>query len=316
MKKLIYTLSCVLFLFACEENIEIDIIREDPKIVLHSYFENEKIMTVDLVRSIPIPNPVDYDRTPYHINDAKVNVFENEVLLGAMAYEGEGRYVLNQYPQNDKSYRIEVNAPGLNKVTTGPEMLPSRPVIRDYQFRKQFSESQSQNISVEHTLKIENNPGQIEYYRISLEIWAREFKNGELNKTQLINFYRLASNNPALKDYHCLSNCYGESGTMKSLYFSNESFGDSPEINLLLITDYFQDYVLNYPNETLHTEYVQSIKVSKISASMMDYARTIDENSNSNQIFQEPVTIISNVNDGLGVFGTMSSVELEYDFSE
>lgn len=315
MKKITYY-SFVFLLFSCEENIDIDIIREEPKIVLHSYFENDKVMTVDLVRSIPIPNPVDYDRSLYHIPDAEVTVFQNEVPLGTMIYNGDGRYILDQYPQQEKNYRLEVSAPGFKTVKTDVEIIPSSPVILDYQFKKQFSESQSPHISVEHDLKIVNNPDQIEYYRISLDVYALEYKNGELQRTQLINFYRLSSNNPALKDYHCLSNCYGERGTMKSLYFSNESFGNSPEMQLMLVTDYFEDSELNYPNETLRTEYVQTIKISKISATMMDYVRSIYENRNSNQIFQEPVTVISNINDGLGVFGTMNSVEMEYDFDD
>ncbi len=108
----------------------------------------------------------------------------------------------------------------------------------------------------------------------------------------------------------------GETGNMKALYFSNVAFGDSPEITLLLTTDYFQDYEVAYPNETIKIEYVQSIQVSKISKSMMDYARSIYDNSNANQIFQEPVTIVSNIRGGFGVFGTLSSVHLPYQIAE
>jgi hypothetical protein len=303
-------------LLSCEDDISIDIIREEPKVVLHAFFEKDKPMTIDLLRSIPIPNQVDYDRTYYQIANAEVNVFDNDALLGTMTHEGSGVYVLNQLPEENRHYRISVRAEGMPDVSTDVETLPARPKINDYRYTKKGPLENSQNPSVEHTLIIENNPGQIAYYKISLDIRALHYINGNIQREEIINWYRLASTNPLLKDYTCLENCYGDTGNRKALYFSNEAFADSPEITLLLTTDYFEDYEVSFQNETVKTEYVQSIRVSKISKSIMDYTRSIYDNSNANQIFQEPVSIISNVSGGFGVFGTLNSVDLPFEFTE
>lgn len=316
MNKMIYLSMCSLLLCACEDDITIDIIREEPRVVLHAYFEKEKPMTVDLVRSIPVTTQVNDDRSSYHIADAEVKVYENEKLLGTMAYEGEGKYRLDYFPEENRLYSIRVTADGLPELTTDVEVLPAMPEIYDYHYTKNSLVGTGQNPLVEHSLTLRNNPGQTAYYKISLDIRAIHYKNGEIQREEIINWYRLASANPVLKDFTCLDNCYGETGNMKAFYFSNEAFGDNSEITLLLSTDYFQDFEVAYPNETIKIEYVQSIRVSKISKAMMDYARSIYDNSNASQIFQEPVTIISNVRGGFGVFGTLSAVNVPYQFME
>ena len=316
MKKIIFLSLCSLLLLSCEDDITIDIIREEPKVVLHAYFEREKPMSVELVKSVPIPLPVNYDRASYHITDAAANVYENDALLGTMRHEGEGKYLLDHVPVEGRLYKIEVTAEGHSEVITDDQVLPALPEIRDYRYTKNSPIDNGQNASVEHSLTLRNNPAEAAYYKISLDIRAMHYRNGTLEREELINWYRLASANPVLKDYTCLEGCYGETGNMKALYFSNVAFGDSPEITLLLTTDYFQDYEVAYPNETIKIEYVQSIQVSKISKSMMDYARSIYDNSNANQIFQEPVTIVSNIRGGFGVFGTLSSVHLPYQIAE
>ncbi|WP_209331349.1 DUF4249 family protein [Lunatimonas salinarum] len=316
MKKISYITLCGFLLLSCEDDISIDIIREQPKIVLHAYFEKEKPMTLDLLRSIPIPNQVNYNRSFYHIDNAEVNVFVDDVLLGTMTHEGSGVYMLDQYPEENHHYRISVKAQGLPEVTTDVEVLPSPPKVNDYSYNKKGPLGNSQNPSVEHTLVIENNPGMTVFYKISLDIRVIHYKKGEIQREEIINWYRLASANPLLKDYTCLENCYGDTGNMKALYFSNEAFGDSPEITLLLTTDYFEDFEVAFPNETVKTVYVQSIQVSHISSSLMNYSRSIYDNSNANQLFQEPVSIMSNVNGGFGVFGTLNSIALPFDFSE
>ena len=316
MKKIHYLSLCSFMLFSCEDDISIDIIREEPKVVLHAYFEKEKPMTVDLVRSIPIPSRVDYDRALYSIAYAEVKVFENDALLGTMTHEGAGVYVLHQFPMENRRYSILVKADGLPEVTTDVEVLPATPKISDHRYTKNSPLANSLNPSVAHILTLENNPGQTVYYQISLDIRAIHYKNGEIQREEIINWYRLASANPLLKDYTCLDNCYGDTGNRKAFYFSNEAFADSPEITLQLTTDYFQDYEVSFPNETVKIEYVQSIRVSNISKSMMDYARSIYDNSNASQVFQEPVTILSNVSGGFGIFGTLSSVDLPFQFTE
>ncbi|WP_373493767.1 DUF4249 domain-containing protein, partial [Aquiflexum sp.] len=317
MKKIQYLSLFTFMLFSCEDDISIDIIREEPKVVLHAYFEKEKPMTVDLTRSIPIPSRVDYDRALYSIAYAEVKVFENDALLGTMTHEGAGVYVLDQFPRENHLYSISVTANGLPEVTTDVEVMPAMPIVSDHRYTKNSPLNNGQNPLVEHTLTLKNNPGQTAYYKISLDIRAKHYKNGDIQKEEIINLYKLASGNPLLKDYTCLGNCYGDTGIKKALYFSNEAFADSPEITLLLTTDYFQNYeVVYFPNETVKVEYVQSIRVSKISKSMMDYSRSIYDNSNANQIFQEPVTILSNVSGGFGIFGTLSSVDLPFLFPE
>lgn len=316
MKKMLYLLLCSSILLSCEDDISIAIIREEPKVVLHAYFEKEKPMTVDLVRSIPVPAQVDYDRARYHIADAEVNVFENDALLGTMPHEGAGVYVLDQIPRENRIYSISVKAEGLPEVTTDVEVLPARPKVNDHRYTKNSPLTNSPNPSVEHTLTLENTPGQTAYYKISLDIRAIHYSNGEIQREETINWYRLASANPLLKDYTCLDNCYGDTGNRKALYFSNEAFADSPDITLQLTTDYFEDYEVSFPNETVKIEYAQTVRVSKISKSMMDYARSIYDNSNANQIFQEPVTILSNVSGGFGIFGTLNSVDLPFRFTE
>lgn len=75
---------CSLLLCACEDDITIDIIREEPRLVLHAYFEKQKPMTVDLERSIPLTIQVNDDRSSYQIADAEVKVYENKKMLATM----------------------------------------------------------------------------------------------------------------------------------------------------------------------------------------------------------------------------------------
>lgn len=107
-------LAMLFYLISCEKTIsDFEIEQHPPQIVLKGIFYKDSITTINLSSSVSVDEST--AKIPF-INDARVNLYENEVLLGQMKATGEGDYSLEHYPLAGANYRIEVKANGFDDI--------------------------------------------------------------------------------------------------------------------------------------------------------------------------------------------------------
>lgn len=123
MKHLLLILITFL-LIACSKEIEIDLPKSNPKLVINSLFSPDSLWSVQISRS----TAPDWDSayTPI-VADAKVDLWENDIHLGTMSYIGKGKYTLPLYPKVGKKYTVRASAPNFGEVAEATDSIPTFP---------------------------------------------------------------------------------------------------------------------------------------------------------------------------------------------
>lgn len=113
--------------FACEKTIDIEVPSDDSKIVLHSYLNPDSTLKVQLTKSAFILDETYQEALV--LEGAAIKVFEDEKEIGSMQELQQGWYELAGFkPKEGKTYRLEAEKAGFDKITATERILPTVPV--------------------------------------------------------------------------------------------------------------------------------------------------------------------------------------------
>ena len=295
--KILGFLFALIIIAGCKEIIDYDEKSVREALVVSGILEQGKVIDIRLSKSI---NRFD-DAGFQQIEDKIIVYFEDGVRMGELRNAGKGRYVSDGFLATPgKAYRIEIFDNG-KEIASAETFLP-------IPLRINGLDSISMIINGNKRLLVKLNfddpPGTENFYRLELhedlfvpyltsknEVSVRMITiPGEINteKNWLIRGMGLFSENDKFHDW-----------ASNRFYIFSDRYIQGNKLSLELDMPYFRtDSVLG----TNRKIYLQSI-----SRDYFYYLRSVMQQvSTSENPFNEPVQVYTNINGGVGIFGAFS----------
>ncbi len=295
MRKLSIILLAFLFISSCEIVVDLDIPPHESLLVVNSVINSSKDSLFAYVSYSQ--GSFDIGSVAY-LNDAVVNIYEDNVFLGAMSYQSIPqnfnefdmsidtlyKYFLAYSPRAESMYSLQVshpNYPDIEAQTYLPKAVP---------------------FSIDTVLVLEENMEYGSNIRLQLSFEDLEEEN----------FYRLRVFARKNNYYY-----YSEIETSDASMFSNEGPVQSGGSTFYGRDALFDDQLFNGEQKTItldsfvYSDFSSdySLELSSISKEYFLYLRSIDLYNNNNNfsiISGEPIQVYSNIENGLGIMGSIS----------
>lgn len=290
-KKYIYIFIAVIpLIISCEKIIDIDIPDADRKIVLNGLINPDSLIEVNISRSMSILE----DNKFVFLENASVTLFEDDTERGTLQYIGSGDYkLLDFHPASGLSYRLEVESPDLKSVSAIAE-LPIPITIGEIDTAS--IEDSWGNSSLKISFSIQDPPEE-NFYALALFATRRSFDYDKFELadsmvTSQVYFDLLASGQGGVQDLLVEDNA--------TVYFNEKVFIAD---HLFNGTDFNLDLsVGKYFFMEADTVWID-VNVEHVSKSYYLYAASINKyNRTHGNPFSEPVSVYTNVENGLGIF--------------
>ena len=309
---LFFVLSIPLLFTACEKNVFFDVDTKENLLVVNSIIQPDSIAIVRVTLSVD-PLAIDYEFTP--VEDATISIYRNELFAGDLANDGDGNYsiapgILNAQPGD--AMRMEVSAPGrtsVNATTTIPKLVSIESV--------EITDTIFENVSYSYIDSLGN------YYTIDTIVPHYELQ---------IKFHDLPG-----EDFYSLEiryeDAYSEVGacftTDDPVFTIDGSYGFDPgdaDNNVTICGEvYFTDATFDNSEKIMtvsvleiSTEFITDPKLifrlDHISKDYYSYNASLQlQVQNNDNPFSEPVPVFSNIVNGFGIFGGLSSSSVELE---
>ena len=326
-------ITLILLLFSCEKPVsDFEYKEHDPKLVLNCMLNPDSIMKAHVSKSVPVDAS---DKKIPFIADAEVKIYQDDVFITDLLHAGKGFYTADMYPQPGKTYRVEVQAPGMKKVEaeTG---IPGRNTIQkievdllegvpymncwgdcgltNYYELKIYPENFTTGGNY-FALTVETETYYIDCMKHTCELLpdkgydtcycekADTVSNG-MNPVSMYFTDSKIKMTGYYEDTYLYTGGYVDEGW--KIYFHAHDFGDeSPFVKVRVEAPSWEGFMMNdtvlFKLETYSSTAYEFI-YSQAKAEEVEY-----------DPFAEQVTIFSNVTDGLGLVAGYSSHYLKYE---
>ncbi len=127
MKKtaIIISLVAIVFGWACEKIIEIDLGATEPRLVINSVITPDSVVSITLSRSMHILD----NHNIMRITNATVKLYENDVEVAQLVHSANGKYAANFHPVLGRTYTIKVSAEGFDDVSASCTLDPPVAIV-------------------------------------------------------------------------------------------------------------------------------------------------------------------------------------------
>ena len=291
-------------LFACEQDIEIEIKDDTPKIVLNGWLRSGEVPTIRLNESLGVLS--NSENPP--ISNAEVQLYENEELIGLMVMDEAGKYVMPSFiVKAGSSYQVKVTAanfPDVEAEVEVPYKLDDENTNINY---TTIYAAGSDSTVVERgqiDISLKDETAESSYFLLSM-LYVDEYYDAAFSEDTTVN--RNLTNPPLSKD-PLFQQIYVSGGAYLSFsdsYFSEASY----EANL------YSDYDLRgyeYQDEFEYYSEYYLIKVEQVSKGLYQYLLSLEDNQYP-EAFTEPTQVFSNVSGGYGILGASSDIEYKIE---
>jgi hypothetical protein len=276
MKRFFCIIPFALGLVSCEKEIPFNDPGAEPRIVIGSFISPQNSnMTVELSKSESILA----DDSFVFLNDASVELYENNSLLGAMNPTEDGVYVFDQNPVAGNKYSVKVSHPTLPSVsaeTTIPLNLVNASIAVET-----INDIDQYNQRI--TLAFDDNPNEKNYYQLLLyfnyDMQFEEYLLGWSTNSEI------------------LRNSDSGSGDSEFFHLENAIFSD----------DLFNGNRVSIPiNSSNYIEGANVIlRLMHVSEDYYLYRSSVWlQLETGDNPFAQPVPIHTNITDGYGIFAS------------
>lgn len=279
----IFVILAVLFICptSCIKDVDLQLEEIENRLVLKCLFTENQFMKVMLGHSIPIG-----DEKFYPVSDASVILYQDLQPYDTLTEERPGMYFTNVVPEKGKKYHVTCNAPGFQTILSNNSEIPETCNIISAVLIDSVSVDESDIVS-ELKILFSDTPGQNNYYDLDIT-YVNNYVSTDL-ETYKANYIDLGKD-PALINEGLLK--YYPS----SLIFSDALF-DGNNYNLTV--------------NLIYKEYDVMVILRSIPPQLYNYLRTLTLYSNSVDYSlwgsAEPVNVVSNINNGFGIFSGYSA---------
>lgn len=303
MKNLIMLIIIVCAIFSCskDKEIEIEIPKQTPKLVVYSTltqldYTKVKTLEIDIKSSLHI-----FDNSESKITDAEVLYYENDILKDTLVYSSYwGSYMLtnqtiDDIPKVGNTYSVKIKKEGFETVTAKTTIPPKVNIIDTNITSIAYIDEEGVAVS-EINLTFNDPEDQINYYEIAVSDIAFSYDS-------LDGYYDVLT--------------YESIITSESYYPSLISF-DVDKPNFLLFNDktingnecnlkiYYTPPQYLSENRYIRKHYV-SLQLRNVTEEYYKYKTTMLlhlYNNNEDVLYGmgEPINVLSNINNGYGLF--------------
>lgn len=293
MKQIIATLICFAFL-SCEESIDIKSDNDSSQIVLNSIISTDSVWRVNLSYSKSIFSPDDFEL----IDDASVKV--NNLNNGQSFFlesKGNGCYGRALNPNEGHNYELVITTKD-SRIVKARTYVPS---VLEVDVVKNSSIDMNGDETIEIDIEIEDNPDEDNFYVWELVENTAPIVEEQPNDAPIENLdinYSIASEDE------------GEDENLKTLnsqiFVSDKEFTGKKYAARVTIGKEVLENIQNpeLPAGESHARF--SLRVMAVSADLFEYLRTYELYRQSEikvTSISQPVSVYSNIEHGLGIFG-------------
>ncbi len=288
MIRTLLTSTVMLLLFAsCEKEVEVEMPEYQPVLVVNSFLEADSIPHVEVLFSRSITDTTTIKR----LQTSDVELYENNTFLGKMLFDTLQTYSLPGFrPLSGKEYKVIVKQTGFEEVTA-TTYCPVATEVNSYSITKGAGTNFNNEPLARLNLNF-NDPGEKSYYFV------------RMNYTRMDTFYIDSVNYtvyPNTMDIYIDGSSSENNGEnfINGGFLANDELynGRNHSFNL-----YFNQYVLEDTTADLHVYF------STVSREYYDYFRTLNlQQVTSFNPFSEPARVYSNIENGLGIFGSVTT---------
>ncbi len=276
--KLIFPILCLL-LFSCEKDLDTKVV-VSPKLCFNCILNPDSLIH----GSLSLSQSISETKTFKKINNALIELKQNGQLLSLLKNSGDGIYSLDQKPTTGGQYSIQIKVEGFPELIAST-IVPAKPEV-SYQITNPIVHEPGYNSFTSYTIvrSISDKIGINRYwfYRLGLS---------QTNKLGFTSRY-FDVDSPLIDNFNKVTD------TMDKLGFHYEYYLRINESGLDGETLTFED--IAYKNEINFfmdaDEHYDKYLKSTIKQKMND----------GNLLFNEPVQIYTNIENGLGIFGSVA----------
>jgi len=291
--KYILILLASLFILSCEKEVTIDQKKYPPKIVLNCIINSSSdTILVKLSES----RDMLYDKTTYPIvENATVNLYDNEILVGQLNELGGGYYRIFHTITPLHTYTLKVTNTKFEDVSATTSVPSPTPI-------NSFTASLDQNKKADINLSFNDPANEDNYYNISVS------RLDTLIDTINNQYF----GDPYYSPYFCTESAVIEypvsDGLSAKLCNTNFLFSDKTFKNSAYnFNCEFETTLYQTPDNTpVYTEISVNFKTYSRDYYQYQLSTSIARDNFGNP-FAEPVKIYNNITNGFGIFGSYST---------
>ncbi|MDA3929687.1 MAG: DUF4249 domain-containing protein [Prolixibacteraceae bacterium] len=291
MKNTAYVLIALLGLivsFACQRDFDVELSYDQQILVINGIWVADSTPVVVQVYKLKglsdsVPNEF--------VTDAEVKVFANNQLLGEMQHNDSGKYVMDLIPESGITYKVEIQQDKQTKVWAETTIPSPVPVLK---MHVDSIASSSISYNPVFRLSLEDYKNELNYYWFTLQLLHKE----SLSFNDIVGIY---SNSPYFDDFNRgidperippFNTEYGFMARIPDVNFTS----DTCTVDLCSAGsgDFYGIYVFNVDEN--YDKYLKS------SIRYRDYSDMVEDLP----YYYQPSFIYSNVNNGVGIFGSMT----------
>ncbi len=281
MRNILVLLLIPLPFVSCEKDMDTKVV-VSPKLCFNCILNPDSVIR----GSLSLSQSISENNTFQKVSNAIIELKKDGQVVGIIPNTGDGVYILNIKPNSGSFYEIIIKTEGFQSLHAST-IVPLKPSV-NYQLDNPILHNPN-TYSSYYTYRISKNindsPGTNRYWHYRLrqspsKIWRFVGVFYDVNSPIIDNFNRVTDATDEL-GFHYESyiriNDSGMDGGILSFY----STSYQNEINLFMDTDEHYD------------KYMKSTIKQRI-------------NDSDNLLFNEPVQIYSNIENGLGIFGSVA----------
>jgi hypothetical protein len=299
--KLIPILAIV-FLAACEKEVEVNLPKSDSKIVLNCIMSEDSLFSVSVTRTKKLYTD---DNASIIIENAVVALYENNVFKENLPYVAEGVYTSKTFrPTNGNKYKVVVKANGFKDAYAEEELI-KQATISDVNFKDSVYSNQNDTYGVV-SFMIDDPKTVSNYYELEVDLisYIPDFGSGPGSGNPPTDSIRMVYptfmliKDEALKENYTPSGIDGETDYGTDVLQFSDKFIDGKNYK---VEAFISSSSLDYSDSMM-------VKIKSVSKSYYEYKRTVLQQGNVGP-FSEPVKVFTNVVGGTGILGSYSQVK-------
>ena len=306
MKNILLIVFFAILFFSCQKELEIKLPDFEQKTVVNCLFSTDTNFVLNLSHSISSNDSVKVD-----IENAKCYLFSENVLIDSLSYISDGFYKSNIKPEQGKYYELKVISTDFDEVSSN-SYIPATPQILDIEQQDfavpppVYSSDVSDNLPLNKlSITFFDDANVDNYYELKILIKRFWDNNHGIEKQRALYLYSYDDviRNEDILDYNPHLFVFNDSlfnGQTKTIDFLYKQswigFGSGQGV----VSYYYGRYRLYY-------------KFRSISKEMYNYRKSLikhvyNQPTTGFEAFGDPVSMYSNIKNGLGVFAGYTEV--------
>jgi hypothetical protein len=264
-----------MLLGACDAVVDIDT-PDDTPVVVNCLFDADSTWSVRVMRAWAMGEPLYNGAANKAIDNAHVTITPVNGSPIALKYDTSGYYISAERPQPGTQYDLRVDVPGGQSITSSTMLLPAVTVDTAY-----VSGSGTVTVTVEFT----DIPGPTWY---EILVWSSVSGNGGGMQTD--------DPEATMDTYWIPNDDFGATLGPSYLVLSDRTFEGKKKVLKIIKTGFDND--------------VHHVVLRTLSGDYARYRATANKQQNiADDPFAQPVQVYSNIANGTGIFGGLSSSE-------